>query len=224
MKRIGVISLDITNSTTMTLDRSLIISPINKKTSGADYNGQVTAYETGRPMRWDDSYRNLAKIGDYFAFTFHKSKVLFYTIVDVQAATKRPEEWDDQNHKSRRVVVLSNAMHEMDWDTWLSMDGHKRPNGTTHLRDGLKTSTKIITLLNIIQSRKAARERLERERLEKSMALLINSTHKRTKDLDAKWTNSLLNMNVNMTIVVSSDDADYTAPLRIIDLQLPAVR
>lgn len=197
---------------------SLVLSPINKKTSGADYDGQVAAYNQGKSMRWDDSYKNLAKIGDYFAFTFHKSKVLFYTIVAIEPPAKRPEEWNDPKHKTRQVIVLSDMIHELDWSAWIALDGHKRPNGTTHLRDGLRTSAKFIALLNIIMSRKALRECIERERLEKSMIQLIDSTRKQTEDLNAKWVSSLLSMAAKMTIIVSSDEQGL-APLRIIDLQ-----
>jgi hypothetical protein len=156
---------------------SLIISPINKKTSGADYNGQVAAHEQGHLMRWDDSYKNLARVGDYFAFTFHGNKVLFYEIVDILTADHRPEEWKKRpEHKERRVVVLGEQIHCISWANWLALDGSKRPNGTTHLRYGCPSSTALIDMLVEIT-----------QQIEKSLVQLLDATSKRARDLDSLW-------------------------------------
>ena len=131
--------------------KSLILTPIGR-TAGPDYDGQLKAFAAGTPMRWDDSYRNLARVGDYFAFTKYGNWVRFHLIVAVLPATDRPGEWKHAKHCDRQVVVLSPTIMQLNWDNWLKMDGHKRPNGTTHLRDGVRTSSQFIKHLNSVKA------------------------------------------------------------------------
>jgi hypothetical protein len=123
---------------------SFIISPVSK-VSMPDYNGQCIRASQGHRMIWDDSYQNKAKIGDKFAFTHYNKKIDFHDIVGILPVDQRPPEWKETN---RQVVVLGPQLCSIPWAKWIQMGGHKRPNGTTHLRYGLSTSSPFIELMN----------------------------------------------------------------------------
>jgi len=123
---------------------SFIISPVSK-VSMSDYNDQCIRASQGHRMIWDDSYQNKAKIGDKFAFTHYNKKIDFHDIVGILPVDQRPPEWKETN---RQVVVLGPQLCSIPWAKWIQMGGHKRPNGTTHLRYGLPTSTPFIELMN----------------------------------------------------------------------------
>ena len=123
---------------------SFIISPISK-VSMPDYKGQCNRASQGHSMIWDDSSKNTAKIGDKFAFTHYNKKVDFHEIVGILPFDQRPPEWKETN---RQVIVLGPELCSISWEKWIQMGGHKRPNGTTHIRYGLSISTPFIGLVN----------------------------------------------------------------------------
>ena len=140
---------------------SLIISPIGRNRLAQMHFKKQSEISSNfqRSSEWDDSNKNTARIGDYFAFTHYNDHVTFHHIVDVRKPVERPKLWDEelysvwaastpsglkfpyatslptqsQQQKDRQVLVLSPQIMKLSWSEWLNSGGHSRPQGTQRL-------------------------------------------------------------------------------------------
>ena len=109
----------------------LTIAPINRderSPAHRDYSEQCKITKTGEiPWRWDDSCKNRAKIGEPFAFYFHKNKLIFHTITDIKSPEDRLDSWETKN---RNVLILSTPLLEITWLEWEALGGPESQMGT----------------------------------------------------------------------------------------------
>lgn len=113
----------------------MVITPINKNKkskSNVDYKEQLIRTARGDSIWcWDDSKYNTAKVGEYFGFYFYGIKVIIHRITGVKDATERLPSWyQNVGQGDRKVLELSDPLFEIDWSTWILINGAKRCMGT----------------------------------------------------------------------------------------------
>ena len=126
--------------------KNITLTPIAKKTKKAststdakspdskrDYLEQMERERQGMKLMWDDRSKNDSLAGTtMFAFVFNNEKVKFHIVTNVMNPEARLVSWSQNvGQDNRNVLELSNLVHEMDWETWLSLGGHKKVQGTT---------------------------------------------------------------------------------------------
>jgi hypothetical protein len=123
-------------------DLKLIVSPINKKLSSPsnkDFKEQLEWVKIGKlAWCWDDSKKNSAKPGNYFAFYFYGSKVILHRILKVKPPSERLPSWHKNiGQQDRNVLELSDPLKEFTWTEWIE---HKL-NPTHIIRDTYMVKT-----------------------------------------------------------------------------------
>ena len=78
---------------------------------------------TTNQWRWSDGKHNSSKVGNLFAFYFHKQKVVFHRIVDIKGADHKYHEWSYTGGQTRNILLLSEPLHTIAWDEWVALHG-----------------------------------------------------------------------------------------------------
>jgi hypothetical protein len=121
----------------------IVITPINKtknSPSNIDYKEQLKRVKTGEgTWCWDDTRFNNAKVGELFGFMFINSRVVIHVITSIKNPENRLPSWSKNvGQGDRRVLELSIQILEINWQTWMSLEGIKSARGTfktTNLKD-----------------------------------------------------------------------------------------
>ena len=153
---------DISPSTIIKPNANLFITPISKTYkahgSGAcsrrDWDEQLERENNGEQVMWDGPSKNYPKptAGDLMSVWHHNKFVKIYVITEVHDPGHRLPSWTQNIGQSDRVVVYLACLHKIDWDTWISIGGHKRCMGTSlikthaepilaHIQDQIKKNT-----------------------------------------------------------------------------------
>ena len=112
-----------------------IVTPINKNPrskSRQDYNEQVVRGIRGEDLMWDDKKGNPThEVGGAFGMVHNFKRVEIHMIVDIQPSTKRLESWSENVGQSdRNVLKLSPILTTIPWETWLTIGGARKVQGT----------------------------------------------------------------------------------------------
>jgi hypothetical protein len=116
----------------------IILTPINLKTSVALNSNTIIArndyyYEQKyfddtfdeNPL-WDDTKKNQAKVGYKFAFVNQiDDKMEIFNIIGILTNDIRREHWDIDDHKDRRVLILSKRISEIKFTEYKKKVGYK---------------------------------------------------------------------------------------------------
>jgi hypothetical protein len=133
-------------------DLRLIVSPINKKISSPsnrDFKEQLEWVKIGKlAWCWDDSKKNTAESGNYFAFYFYGTKVIIHRILKVKPPSERLPSWHKNiGQQDRNVLELSDPLKEFTWDDWIKMN----LNPTHIIRDTYMVKTMNEPLVNLLK-------------------------------------------------------------------------
>ena len=93
--------------------------------------------------RWSDGKHNNSKIGDYFAFYFHKNKIIFHKILDITGSENKYLHWNYNDDKSRDILILSQPLHEIGWNEWELLNG-PQSRMSTYTTTNLKTKRPLV--------------------------------------------------------------------------------
>ncbi len=75
---------------------------------------------------WDDTKKNQAKVGYKFAFVNQiEDKMEIFDIIAILTNSVRRGHWDIEDHKDRRVIVLSKLVEEMKFSEYKKKVGYK---------------------------------------------------------------------------------------------------
>ena len=121
-----------------------MVTPIavKLKTKGScslsDWGEQLDFEKNGKQMNWDGPVpsRGTMCAGDIAAIVYNPSihregKVLLYPITGTHNPTHRLPTWGDNiGQGDRDVLDLGTKICELDWETWLSLGGHRKVQGT----------------------------------------------------------------------------------------------
>ena len=115
-----------------------IVTPINKdpkSKSRKDYNEQIARGGRGEQLMWDDTSKNSThKVGGAFGFVHNSNRVEIHMILDIYNPTHRLDSWSDNvGQTDRNVLHLSPIITTISWDTWLSLGGAKKVQGTSRV-------------------------------------------------------------------------------------------
>ena len=87
------------------------------KISRDDYIKEQQYFDQYDKTRWDDGWRNTARIGDYFGFVHREeNRVEMFVITDILPPVYRRSHWNTEGHENRNVLVLSKKFMEMTWE------------------------------------------------------------------------------------------------------------
>lgn len=130
----------------------LIVTPINKKESSKsnqDYKEQMQWVNIGKlSWCWDDSKKNTAKPGDFFAFYFYGNKVILHKIIDTKPPSQRFPSWyKNIGQQDRNVLELSEPLKEFTWDEWIQA----KLNPIHIIRDTYMVKTMSESLVKLLQ-------------------------------------------------------------------------
>ena len=132
--------------------RQCMVTPIASayKRQGAcsrrDWEAQQQLEKEGSQMNWDGVPANRGRMdkNDIFCAVYNPTisrpgKVLVYPITDTHDPTQRPSSWANNIGKGdRRVLDLGKQICEMDWETWISLGGHRKVQGSTLVKNSQK--------------------------------------------------------------------------------------
>jgi hypothetical protein len=112
-----------------------IITPINKNPtskSQTDYEEQVLRGIRGEDLMWDDKKGNPThEVGGAFGMVHNFKRVEIHMIVDVQSPENRMDSWSDNvGQNDRNVLKLSPILTTIPWETWLTIGGARKVQGT----------------------------------------------------------------------------------------------
>ena len=93
--------------------------------------------------RWSDGQYNKSKIGDYFAFYFHKNKIIFHKILDIKGPENKYSNWSYNDDKSRDILILSQPLHEVKWNEWELLNG-PQSRMSTYTTTNLKNKRPLV--------------------------------------------------------------------------------
>ena len=124
--------------------RQCMVTPIavtHKKKGScslSDWGEQLEFEKNGKQMNWDGPVpsRGTMCAGDIAAIVYNPSihregKVLLYPITGTHNPTHRLPTWGDNiGQGDRDVLDLGTKICELDWETWLSLGGHRKVQGT----------------------------------------------------------------------------------------------
>jgi hypothetical protein len=121
----------------------LILTPVAKHyrkggiDSRRDYEEQVHRNIKGDTWMWDDVSPsrggNRAQVGDSFGFVFNGIKVNVHQVTHIYSPSERLPTWyQNVGQGDRQVLFLSNRIDTYTWEEWLSMNGHKKVQGTVY--------------------------------------------------------------------------------------------
>ena len=124
--------------------RQCMVTPIaveHKKKGScslSDWGEQLDFEKNGKQMNWDGPVpsRGTMCAGDIAAIVYNPSihregKVLLYPITGTHNPTHRLPTWGDNiGQGDRDVLDLGTKICELDWETWLSLGGHRKVQGT----------------------------------------------------------------------------------------------
>ena len=127
--------------------RQCMVTPISasyrpKKNTGPcsrkDWEEQLRFEQEGIPMNWDGlaPTRGRMRPGDLFIAVYNPTfsragNVMIYPIIATHDPSHRLPTWANNiGQGDRRVLDLGNKLGELNWDTWLSLGGHKKVQGS----------------------------------------------------------------------------------------------
>lgn len=123
----------------------ILITPIRKtkNTSGpcskTDWEEQMLRSSKSEQMMWDDSKRNASCPGDIFIVCRNNISVSFHRIEKILPPTNRLSTWAKNiGQSNRNVIYISPEFTNMTWDEWLKLDGAKKIQGTTAVKQNRK--------------------------------------------------------------------------------------
>jgi len=93
--------------------------------------------------RWSDGQYNKSKIGDYFAFYFHKNKLIFHKILDIKGPENKYLNWNYNDDKSRDILILSQPLYEIEWNEWELLNG-PQSRMSTYTTTNLKNKRPLV--------------------------------------------------------------------------------
>ena len=127
------------------MNRQVMVTPIsaNYKKKGPDprrdWEHQLELEKKGQLMNWDGLPEKLPyrmKSGDILGVVYNpsvsrKGKVTFYPIIDTHDPSYRLPMWASNIGQNERCVLdLGRRICEIDWETWLSLGGHRKVQGS----------------------------------------------------------------------------------------------
>lgn len=120
----------------------MIVTPISKNVKNKariDYEEQLSREHHGEQVMWDDTKYNTAVPGDVFGFVTHGEKVSFRKIESIHSVNKRLPSWSvNIGQSNRQVLYLGKEIAVIPWQTWIENGGHKKVQGTQHVRTNLQ--------------------------------------------------------------------------------------
>lgn len=123
-------------------EQQMILTPISKdamKKANIDYKEQLTRERNGMQFMWDDSRYNKARQGDIFGFVKHGENVSFRKIESIHSVEARLPSWSvNVGQSNRQVLYLGKELVSVQWDEWIRQGGHKKVQGTQHVRTNLQ--------------------------------------------------------------------------------------
>jgi hypothetical protein len=129
-------------------DQQMILTPISKdpkKKSNIDYEEQLTRERLSKQFMWDDSRFNKACPGDVFGFVMHGEKVSFRKIESIHSIESRLPSWSvNVGQTNRQVLYLGKKLVTVQWDKWIEQGGHKKVQGTQHVRSNLQELLQLL--------------------------------------------------------------------------------
>jgi hypothetical protein len=116
------------------------------KCSRRDWEEQQQLEKEGSQMNWDGVPVNRGRMdtNDIFCAVYNPTvsrsgKVIVYPITGTHDPTQRPSSWANSiGQGDRRVLDLGNQICEMDWETWISLGGHRKVQGSTRVKNPQK--------------------------------------------------------------------------------------
>ena len=125
------------------------ISVSNPKHISVIYYNELISKNT---WRWSDGKHNNSKVGDYFAFYFHKKKVVFHRILHIDGPDSKYSNWTYNDDQCRNVLILSQPLHEIKWNEWEALNGHQS-RMSTYTTTNLKIQRPLVyNYLDILTS------------------------------------------------------------------------
>ena len=70
--------------------------------------------------RWSDGKHNKSRVNDYFAFYFHKQKVIFHKITGAQTPEHKNPDWNYNGDQTRNILTLSPPLFAIEWNMWVN--------------------------------------------------------------------------------------------------------
>jgi hypothetical protein len=56
-------------------------------------------------------------------FIFTKKKIIFHKILDIIGPENKYSHWDYPGSQSKNILILSQPLHELDWNEWELLNG-----------------------------------------------------------------------------------------------------
>jgi hypothetical protein len=118
--------------------KNAIITPVNKNSnskSAIDYQEQHTRHTQFKKMMWDDAKGNPSRhVGHAFGFVHNGKKVEFHMVTEVCSVDQRLPSWaTNVGQGDRNVLMLTPKMLTIDWNTWISLGGSSKVQGTNRV-------------------------------------------------------------------------------------------
>ena len=104
--------------------------------SRRDWDEQLMREKKGAQVMWDGPCKNYSqpKAGDLMVVWHYNKFVNIYAITEVHSPAHRLPSWSQNIGQSDRLVVYLACPQKIDWDTWISLGGHKRCMGTSTIK------------------------------------------------------------------------------------------
>jgi hypothetical protein len=124
----------------MTAQFEITFTPISNNNCTVNLHNELVSKNT---WRWSDGKHNKSKIGDYFAFYFHKKKIIFHKILDIIGPENKYSHWDYPGSQSKNILILSQPLHELDWNEWELLNG-PQSHMSTYTTANLKKQRSLV--------------------------------------------------------------------------------
>lgn len=115
-----------------------IITPINKNSkskSAIDYQEQLKRQKEFKKTMWDDAKGNPSKhVGHPFGFVHNGKKVEIHMVTEICSVDERLPSWaSNVGQSDRNVLMLTPKLLTIDWNTWISLGGALKVQGTNRV-------------------------------------------------------------------------------------------
>jgi hypothetical protein len=129
----------------------MIVTPISKNPRNKaciDYEEQLLREARGEQIMWDDSKWNKAQEGDVLGFVKHGKEVTFRQIESIHPVGSRLPSWSANiGQQNRQVLYLGKVSAVVPWQTWIEQGGHKKVQGTQHVRTNLQQLLSLLWVM-----------------------------------------------------------------------------
>ena len=118
----------------------ITFTPVSNNNDTVSYCNELISKNA---WRWSDGKHNKSKIGHYFAYYFHKQKIIFHKIRDIVGPENKYPHWHYPGDQCKNILILSQPLHELKWNEWEALNG-PQSHMSTYTTTNLKTQRPLV--------------------------------------------------------------------------------